>query len=49
VGVTLARCGEPAEAVVARADQALYRTKDEGRNGVRLAWPDPGPEALGVK
>jgi PleD family two-component response regulator len=29
--------GEPAEALLARADSALYRAKHEGRNRVELA------------
>ncbi|HUQ39833.1 MAG TPA: GGDEF domain-containing protein [Acidimicrobiales bacterium] len=41
-GVAVNRSGESAAATVARADQALYRAKEGGRNLVVLA---PGPEA----
>jgi GGDEF domain-containing protein len=37
VGVALAGAGESDEAVVARADEALYEVKRLGRDGVRLA------------
>jgi diguanylate cyclase (GGDEF)-like protein len=34
IGVTLARPGEKTEALVARADDAMYRAKQTGRNQV---------------
>ncbi len=34
IGVTLARPGEKTDALVARADQAMYRAKQQGRNQV---------------
>jgi diguanylate cyclase (GGDEF)-like protein len=37
VGLALAGAGESDEAVVARADEALYDVKRQGRDGVRLA------------
>lgn len=42
-GVAVNRSGESASATVARADQALYRAKEGGRNLVILA-PDPDSE-----
>jgi GGDEF domain-containing protein len=39
VGLALAADGEADEAVVARADGALYEVKRLGRDGVRLATP----------
>jgi PleD family two-component response regulator len=34
IGVTLARPGEKTDALVARADEAMYRAKQTGRNQV---------------
>jgi PleD family two-component response regulator len=34
IGVTLAREGETTDALVARADEAMYRAKQHGRNRV---------------
>jgi diguanylate cyclase (GGDEF)-like protein len=34
IGVTLARPGEPTGTLVARADEAMYRAKQHGRNQV---------------
>jgi diguanylate cyclase (GGDEF)-like protein len=46
IGLALAHPGEEAESLVARADHALYRSKDEGRNVVRVAPPaSAGPHA----
>ena len=36
VGVAAARCGEDGQTVVAHADAAVYRAKDEGRAGVAI-------------
>ncbi len=49
VGIALARPGDPhAEAMIARADEALYRAKAEGRNRV-VAAPDPVPDTRRVR
>ena len=49
VGIALARPGDPrAEAMIARADEALYRAKAEGRNRV-VAAPDPVPDTRSVR
>ena len=34
IGVTLAEVGEDIDSIIARADQAMYRAKSEGRNRV---------------
>ncbi len=44
LGVTGARRGDPAEAVLGRADAALYVAKRSGRNRVVAAEPSPLPE-----
>ena len=36
-GVAIWRDGEPLQAVLARADEALYEAKNDGRNRSRLA------------
>jgi diguanylate cyclase (GGDEF)-like protein/PAS domain S-box-containing protein len=36
IGVALATPGEPADAIIARADAAMYMAKDDGRNTVTL-------------
>jgi diguanylate cyclase (GGDEF)-like protein len=41
VGLALAEAGESDEAVVARADEALYEVKRQGRNGVLVAPARP--------
>jgi diguanylate cyclase (GGDEF)-like protein len=45
VGVAVPREDEPDGAVVARADRALYRVKETGRDGVALAADEPLPIA----
>ncbi len=48
VGVTVCSRQEPPPEILARADQALYRAKHAGRDGVRLILPDAlagGPAA----
>ena len=50
VGVAVAQSlDEPADAVIARADAALYRAKAAGRDQVMLAEPPPGPSAPGLR
>ena len=39
-------CGHDLDALMARADDALYRAKREGRDRVRAHTPSPRPEAL---
>jgi diguanylate cyclase (GGDEF)-like protein len=38
VGAALAAAGEPAEELLRRADERLYRSKFEGRGGAMAAW-----------
>jgi diguanylate cyclase (GGDEF)-like protein len=45
VGLALAGAGESDEALVARADAALYEVKRQGRNGVIVAPPGIQPAA----
>jgi PleD family two-component response regulator len=37
VGVAIGSLGESAASVVARADEAMYRTKQDGKAGYRFA------------
>ena len=46
-GVAELAAGETAEGFVARADEALYRAKLEGRNRVKLAT-EPGSEQTAI-
>ncbi len=39
IGVALSRPGDDVEAVLARADRALYRVKREGGDAVRVTAP----------
>jgi diguanylate cyclase (GGDEF)-like protein len=41
-GVAELAVGESLEGAMLRADQALYRAKNEGRDRIRLAWAGPG-------
>jgi diguanylate cyclase (GGDEF)-like protein len=46
IGVTLAHPDETTDALVARADAAMYRAKQSGRNRVvpfNSEWPVPNP------
>ena len=45
IGVTLARPGEKTEALVARADDAMYRAKQTGRNQVISIDSEPAPDS----
>ena len=45
LGIAARRPGEALASLTARADQALYRAKNEGRNRLGLADPDPVAEA----
>lgn len=47
VGVTMWRSAETADAVMNRADQALYQAKAQGRNRVVPKWPVEDPALLG--
>ena len=38
IGITLSELGEDADAVIARADDAMYRAKRHGRNQVVALW-----------
>jgi len=40
VGVTLQRPGDTIDTILSRADRALYRAKQDGRNCVRVAGLD---------
>jgi diguanylate cyclase (GGDEF)-like protein len=43
IGVAVPMDGEPDAALLARADRALYRAKDAGRDGVAVAADEPLP------
>jgi diguanylate cyclase (GGDEF)-like protein len=43
IGVAVPMEGEPDAALLARADRALYRAKDAGRDGVAIAGEEPLP------
>jgi diguanylate cyclase (GGDEF)-like protein len=43
IGVAVPQEGEPDGAVLDRADRALYRVKDAGRDGVAVAPPEAAP------
>ncbi|MEA2384143.1 MAG: hypothetical protein QOH72_4114 [Solirubrobacteraceae bacterium] len=45
IGVAVPMEGEPDAALLARADRALYRVKDAGRDGVAIADEEPLPVA----
>lgn len=47
VATALPTQGEPAEALVAAADQALYRAKERGRNRIELALQDVATAGVG--
>jgi diguanylate cyclase (GGDEF)-like protein len=42
IGVTLAKPGERADAIIARADDAMYQAKNCGRNRVMAVASDAG-------
>ena len=49
VGITIALPGEEdLEAVLARADAALYRAKADGRNCIRVVLANPEDETIGI-
>jgi diguanylate cyclase (GGDEF)-like protein len=45
IGIAVPGDGESDAAVLARADRALYRVKDAGRDGVAVAEDEPQPIA----